>query len=269
MVFAAIFTAAGVDSYVLAPLACVLAGAGLFAVFLEIGRPLRALNVLRNPFTSWMSREAWAGVILILCALAAFRFQSAPMMYVAGVAALTFLYCQACILKDCRGIPAWRVTAIVPLIMSTGLAEGMGLILILATLLSSLSGVTASLPVILVAFGVIACRVISWQCYLRAIHGNVPHRAGQAIGKTTRPFLLYGNLLPALLLACGLITDRWLTPVTVIAAGCVIGSGWLMKYMLVTRAGFDQGFSLLYSPARGAGRPGPGIQPGWPEQQSS
>ena len=37
-----------------------LVGVGLFAVWLEIGRPLRALNVFRNPRTSWMSREAIA-----------------------------------------------------------------------------------------------------------------------------------------------------------------------------------------------------------------
>ena len=35
-----------------------LVGLGLFCVWLEIGRPLRAMNVFFNARTSWMSREA-------------------------------------------------------------------------------------------------------------------------------------------------------------------------------------------------------------------
>ena len=45
-------------------------GLGLFAVWLEIGRPLRALNVFANPRTSWMSREAIAAVVLGVLAIA-------------------------------------------------------------------------------------------------------------------------------------------------------------------------------------------------------
>ena len=39
-------------------------GFGLLCVWLEIGRPLRALNVFINPRTSWMSREAFVGALL-------------------------------------------------------------------------------------------------------------------------------------------------------------------------------------------------------------
>src|SRR5690606_24219874 len=41
----------------LATAAGVLMAVGLFFVFLEIGRKLRFLNVLRRPQTSWMTRE--------------------------------------------------------------------------------------------------------------------------------------------------------------------------------------------------------------------
>jgi len=43
-----------------------LVGVGLLAVWLEIGRPLRALNVFLNPRTSWMSREAIASLVVRL-----------------------------------------------------------------------------------------------------------------------------------------------------------------------------------------------------------
>src|SRR5690606_13614655 len=44
--------------------ALVLVAGGLGAVWLEIGRKLRAVHVFFNPFTSWMSREALAAVVL-------------------------------------------------------------------------------------------------------------------------------------------------------------------------------------------------------------
>ena len=43
-------------------LALGLVGAGLTAVWLEIGRKARALHVFFNPFTSWMTRESFAAL---------------------------------------------------------------------------------------------------------------------------------------------------------------------------------------------------------------
>ena len=50
-------------------LALGLVGAGLTAVWLEIGRKTRALHVFFNPFTSWMTRESFAAMILFPLAL--------------------------------------------------------------------------------------------------------------------------------------------------------------------------------------------------------
>ena len=48
-----------------------LVGLGLFCVWLEIGRPLRALHVFFNPRTSWMTREAFVATLLFPAGLAA------------------------------------------------------------------------------------------------------------------------------------------------------------------------------------------------------
>ena len=71
IVYAAIFGAAtpAFAALVLAGLA--LVGLGLFCVWLEIGRPLRALHVFFNPRTSWMTREAFVATLLFPVALAA------------------------------------------------------------------------------------------------------------------------------------------------------------------------------------------------------
>ena len=106
-----------------------LVASGLFAVWLEIGRKLRALHVLFNPFTSWMTREAFAAMLLFPLGLGALlRPQFLP---AAALAAAAFLYCQARILRAATGIPAWRRPAVVPLIVITGLAEGAALLALL------------------------------------------------------------------------------------------------------------------------------------------
>ena len=82
-------------------------GLGLMCVWLEIGRPLRALNVFINPRTSWMSREAWVSVALFPAGLAALLGLSGAIWLTAALA-LAFLYCQSRMLPAARGIPAWR-----------------------------------------------------------------------------------------------------------------------------------------------------------------
>ena len=46
-------------------------GLGLLAVWLEIGRKLRAVHVFFNPFTSWMTRESFVALLLFASGLAA------------------------------------------------------------------------------------------------------------------------------------------------------------------------------------------------------
>ena len=67
-----------------------LVGLGLLCVWLEIGRPLRALNVFINPWTSWMSREAIISVVLFPAGLAA-MLGFAGWLWVTAALALGFL----------------------------------------------------------------------------------------------------------------------------------------------------------------------------------
>src|SRR5207237_791870 len=101
-------------------------------VWLEIGRPLRAVNVFVHLKRSWMSRESVAAVALFLLGaglIAGLRWRAWP----TAVAALVFLYCQARILGAARGIPAWRAPLTVPLLVATALAEGVGLFAVVAS----------------------------------------------------------------------------------------------------------------------------------------
>ena len=125
--FAAVATVLGAPPLPLVPLAILLVAIGLFLVLLKIGRPLRFAYVLRQPQRSWMAREAWLALIFFPLAALAFWFDWRPALVAAAVAGLLFLFSQAMMLKEAKGIPAWREPLIVPLIITTGLAEGGGL----------------------------------------------------------------------------------------------------------------------------------------------
>ena len=213
---------ASVESQGPVMISLLLVAAGLTAVWLEIGRKLRALHVLFNPFTSWMTRESFAALAFFPLGLGAL-FVPAALPF-AAAAALTFLVCQARILSASKGIPAWRAAEIVPLIVFTGLAEGAGVALFF------------SVDDFLVTFFAlaVAARFVAWRRYRAA----VPNKALEPAGKA----LVWIGTLAAVALVL-------LAPPLAGLAALATG-GWL-KFALVTRAAFNQGFSLPHLPVRG------------------
>ena len=201
-----------------AVLSLALVAAGLGAVWLEIGRKLRALHVFFNPFTSWMTREAFAALLFFPLGAGAIFVPSA--LPLAAAAAAAFLYCQARILSAAKGIPAWRAPQIVPLIVSTGLAEGAAIALLF------------SADVFAFAIAV-AARLLAWHRYRNAVASPALEAPGKAL-------LWLGTLVPLLLM--------FVTPLAGLAA---LAAGWWLKLSLVTRASFNQGFSLPHLPVRG------------------
>jgi phenylacetyl-CoA:acceptor oxidoreductase subunit 2 len=205
-----------------------LIGAGLFAVWLETGRKLRALHVLFNPFTSWMTREAFAAVLVFPLALGAIL--TGRFAWAAALAAATFLFCQAMILRAARGIPAWRAPEVVPLIVLTGLAEG-----------SALAVFFAREPLLIAFFGAaVALRAAAWLRYRRAVNTPAMETAGCAL-------LYWGSMLPLILLVAGLHVEAFLFA----AAAAAVGTGVWLKFTLVTRAAFHEPFTLPRTPVRG------------------
>lgn len=205
-----------------------LIAAGLLAVWLKLGRKLRAPHVLFNPFTSWMTREAMAALILFPLAFGALLTSS--YLWAAALAALAFLWCQARILRAARGIAAWRAREIVPLVMSTGLAEGAGLCLFFARdpWLVSFFGLTLIL------------RALAWGRYRAAVRNPALEAAGKA--------LLQIGTVAALLL---LLLSAYIDEAALLAAAAAVVTGGRLKLVLVTRAAFHPGFSLPRLPVRG------------------
>jgi len=246
----------------------VLVGLGLLCVWLELGRPWRFLNVFINPRTSWMSREAYVAVVLFAVGglvLGLGRLEAPlPLVHAAaGLAvllALGFLYAQGRILKAAKGIPLWREPEIVPLIVATGLAEGTGLALAAAAL--GLVPGMVGLAVVLVLL--LALRLLAWRGYRAALRrSGAPARGLEAIDRLAPFWLWGGHALPLGLVLLGLVVAPAAPPAFALAglAAALAGAGF--KFVLVTRAAFNQGFAIQRMPRRGAGRSRPGLKPGW------
>ena len=239
-------------------------GAGLFLVWLETGRPFRApLNVFFHPQTSWMSRESIVGSALFPIALAAAWFDAPPLVMAAALVAFGFLYCQARLLKACKGIPAWREPAIVKLIIATGLCEGAGLLLLSSAAFGLLLSppVTAGLTTTLVML--LALRMLSWRFYRDAMRLGAPKESLRVLNHLNMPFILLGHLLPIVLIAISYkLTDSF-ENLGAVAGAFALAAGWFMKFQLITRASYNQGYAINHAPERGSGGGGPGGKPGW------
>ncbi|MCC7219091.1 MAG: dimethyl sulfoxide reductase anchor subunit [Burkholderiales bacterium] len=245
IVFAAISGAAGVVGAGLFLAGLALVGFGLFCVSLELGRPLRALNVFRNPRTSWMAREAWTAVLLVPAALAA-AAGVAGAGWIAALLALAFLWCQASLLQAARGIPAWREPLLRPLLLTTGLVEGAGLLLI-----ATLGPVNVAAPLAIVAGALLVVRWWLWRAYRLRLAGTAAPQALAALDAAGKVLLVAGTIVPLALIGAAGVAGGAAAPIAALAGLGMVAAGVYAKLVLVTRAGFNQGFALPQLPVRG------------------
>ena len=224
-----------------------LVGLGLLCVWLEIGRPLRAINVFFNPQTSWMSREAFVGLLLFPAGLAA-MLGVPGWNWVTAALALVFLYCQSRMLPAARGIPAWRSGLFSPLFLLTAGCEGLGIFLLLGLFFAPVRSAA------LIAFAVLlALRVLVWLRYRSDVDASLAAPARRALDLAWQRLSMVGTSVPMVLLLIG----AWLNqPLTLALAGaCAAWAGASLKFTLVTRASYNQGFALSKMPVRGVRTP--------------
>jgi phenylacetyl-CoA:acceptor oxidoreductase subunit 1 len=251
-------------SAILAPglIALALIACGLTLLMFKIGRPLRFIYVLRQPQRSWMSREAWVAGLLFPLALFALWLGHPMVLLAAAMVGLLFLFCQGMILEQSKGIPAWRTPQVIALIMATGFAEGCGLFLLLAALLPALGAAAKPMAFALVALA--ATRAWTWRRYFNALESDgVPTRTLEIFTACRGWFFAVGLVLPVVLVAAGLVLTAADAALFALAGLSVFASGWALKFILITRAAFNQGFALPHTPIRGSGLPGPAVKPGW------
>ncbi len=258
LAIAAAAALAGAPARFLALVGLVFVGVGLTCVWLEIGRPWRALNVFLNPRTSWMSREALLAPVVFGLGGLAVLFDSTAALVAAAVVGLAFLYCQARILQAAKGIPAWRQKEIVPLVITSGLSEGFGIFLVAAPLLVESMPLWPSVLMLVV----LGARFVALRAYVARIAGGaVPKASAKALLQVAPAVIYGGHLAPAVLLILGAALDQW--AIAALAGLLAAFAGWWFKFAIIVKAAYTQGYAIQHTPARTPGYAGAGGHPGW------
>lgn len=238
----------GVVALLVAGLA--LVGLGLLCVWLEIGRPWRAMNVFAHLGRSWMSREALAAAVLFLLG-AAFVFGLTRHAWPAALAALAFIYCQARIVAAARGIPAWRLRSTATLLVLTALAEGAGLYGAAAALVAP----SAAMGVLMAVL--IAARALVFEAWAIRVGREAGPIAARWAARMRRPARVIAAAVPLAALAAAAIPSAAAPWLAAAAGALVVATGAAFKFILITRMGQYHGFSLPRMPVRGAPRVAP------------
>ena len=251
---------------------------GLFFVFLKIGRKMRFWRAVSRPQTSWMTRELYVVAVFGIAVLLGIATRHPAAQAVAALAALGFLGCQAMILVRARGIPAWRHKFMPWMIFVTGLFEGFALLMpAFALSIGLLAAFQLLVPLEIFIYTSLALRTIEtvgiliivlavanlilWTAYVRsAAADGIGPLARNVLARVYRRVLILGTGLPAILYLTGLIAlgmgqtgtrlaiGVWLAG-SILAIFC--GAYW--KFMIVARAGYQQGFAMPRQPHRGSG----------------
>lgn len=250
IVFTALSGAQGVAAAALLLAGLALVGLGLTCVWAELGRPLRALHVFFNARTSWMTRESIAATALFLtgaAAIAGAYYDVPGIAWAAAAVALAFVYCQSRMLQGARGIVAWREPRVVALLLATSLAEGAGLF----WLAQPWHGQGGAWLALLFAVLLLA-RAGIWYAYRRRLTGKAAARALLALDRAAHVLLFGGTVLPLALLVAAFAMVTAPAALTALAGLAAAVAGAYLKFVLVTRAGYNQGFTLRELPVRGA-----------------
>jgi phenylacetyl-CoA:acceptor oxidoreductase subunit 2 len=250
LVFTVLSRAQGLLGTMLVLAGLALVGLGLLCVWLEIGRPLRALNVFRKPGASWMSREALVSLLLFPLGLGlalGLRTWAAPVLFVA----LGYMYCQARMLQAGKGIPAWREPLTVPLMVVTALTEGAGLYW-LGNAAQPVAG--AELGAVFAAL--LLARWLLWRAWRARVAKVATAPARAAIDRNGRHLLWLGSTVPLALTVLAFAGAAGSNSPLLLAAGGALATfaGLRFKFTLITRASYNQGFALARLPVRGVAR---------------
>lgn len=241
-------------------LALLFLAVGLFSVWIKLGQRGRFLLVFRNLWTSWMSREALFSLPMMGLGLIGVVFSWPLVTLIGALCGLGYLYAQAQILKASRAIPAWREPLIVPLIILTGLGEGTAVYtLLLATLGTSELWLTTTLFLLLII------RLWLWLAYQRKLTtpGQAPVQTAVVLTAANRILTPVGHIAPLILLIIAFFVPAGGVVLGALAGlGALLG-GWYLKFIIIARAAYNQGFSIERTPARTPGYSGTGVKLGW------
>jgi phenylacetyl-CoA:acceptor oxidoreductase subunit 2 len=189
-----------------------------------------------------MSREALIAPLLFISGAATWLLEP-QLAWPTALLALLFLYSQSRILLADKGIPAWRHPRCAQLIIITGLTEGCGVLLLALPLIDKPQPWIWALMLLLLII-----RGLAWRNYRAGLQQtSAPQPCQKTLAAADGTFLWIGHIVPAAFLLLALIAPE----AAMIAGVLAFGSGARIKYVLICKASFLQGFSMPHLPVRG------------------
>ncbi|MGA8155379.1 MAG: hypothetical protein WB822_04020, partial [Rhodoplanes sp.] len=121
-----------------------------------------------------------------------------------------------------------------------------------------------AIPVAAAVIMLVAARHLAWRFYIGELEREGAPTETHETFRALAPWLLIGGLaIPLWLIAPGLVLPPFAPTLFALAGAATLIAGWAFKLILVTRAGYNQGFALTHTPVRGSGVAGPAVKPGW------
>ena len=133
------------------------------------------------------------------------------------------------------------------LFLLTAGCEGLGIFLLLGLFFTRVSGAA-----LFSLMALLLLRQMVWRRYRSDVDASLVARARSALDQAGRTLLLGGSLLPGvLLIAAWLLGGHAASLLLALAGACAAATGASLKFTLVTRASYNQGFALFKMPVRG------------------
>jgi phenylacetyl-CoA:acceptor oxidoreductase subunit 2 len=115
-----------------------------------------------------------------------------------------------------------------------------------------------------VLLGALILRRVAWMFYFKAIDkSGLPKQAMDVLRPFGAKFEMVGQLLPEITIVMGIFYGGVLPGLTFAAGLVALIAGWWLKFTIVARAAYNQGYALPVLPVRGKGEVKPGVKPGW------
>src|SRR4030067_2333253 len=152
-------------------LAPVLAAIGFFALTMKPGRPLRSIYLFCNLRQAWVSRETLLWGVFIPVAIIDWFIPGLFLRILTITVAFALMISQGAILYQIRAIPGWNVFVMPIFFISSGLASGGGVFMLI-------EGMTRSpllLSAVVVALIAIIVHLAMWLLYLCRFHSAAFH----------------------------------------------------------------------------------------------
>lgn len=229
-------------------LAPVLTVLGFLALTLEAGRPLRGHYVLRNLYSSWMSRETLVGTVFILATIIEWFYHNPIFQGIAVVAAVGLMISQGFIVYRARAVTAWNVPLMPFLFVTSSFTMGEGLILLLAAMGKFKLGIGS----ILIGLICLVLNLVLWNLYLRLSYDS---KFGEATVLLRRPIsqvitIVIGHLIPiVLLLPLAFIVDigvKMQQIILLLVGLTILAGGLTQKVGIILGANYLRGIVMGY-----------------------